>query len=111
MAVIARHGGPDPESRHDPRMSDDRTSTWLDSHRPQQAADTPPVDHPLWTLTKRDHRVNAVVRATPGGPEVRILLDGELWWSQVVRPATEDTLTALADAKHAELSAKGWASV
>lgn len=87
-------------------MTDDRDWSWL----PKPAAPAPvPVDHPLWTLTKRDHRVDAVVRATPGGPELRLLLDGELWWSQLVRPATEDALTALADEKRGEFVAKGWA--
>lgn len=68
------------------------------------------VEHPLWTLEKRDHLAAARVRATAAGPELRILIDGELWWSQQIRPATEDALRELADRKREEFKAKGWAA-
>jgi hypothetical protein len=63
----------------------------------------------LWQLTKGGHLAEARVRATPAGPELRLLIDDELWWSQVVRPATEDALTAAADLKREAFKAKGWA--
>lgn len=69
----------------------------------------PPSEHPLWTLTKAEHQAEARVRATPFGPELRILIDGELWWSQVFQPPTEDGMTAAADRKRDEFEAKGWA--
>ncbi len=50
----------------------------------------PPVEHLLWTLTKRTHQVEMRVRATPFGPELRIAIDGELWWSHMYRGATEE---------------------
>lgn len=68
-----------------------------------------PTEHPLWTLRKRAHQVEARVRATPAGPELRILIDGELWWSQVFQPPTEDALTVAAERKRLEFTAKGWA--
>ena len=86
-------------------MTDDRDWSWM--HRPQPVA-APPNEHLLWTLTKAGHRVEARVRARALGPELRILIDGELWWSQVVRPATDAAMTAAADQKHTEFGAKGW---
>lgn len=87
-------------------MSDDRDWSWL-----PPAAPAPPEaeEHPVWRLTKRGHYVDARVRVTPHGPELRILLDGDLIWSTVVRPPTEDTLTGVAETKRAEFEAKGWA--
>lgn len=76
-------------------------------HRPQPPAAVPD-EHHLWALTKAGRHVEARVRATALGPELRILIDGELWWRQVVRPLTDDALTAAADRKHGEFSAKGW---
>jgi len=86
-------------------VTDDRDWSWL--HRPTPAP-TAPVEHILWALVKRTHRVECRARWTPAGPELRILLDCELWWSQVVRPATEDAFTAAADTKRNEFEAKGW---
>ncbi len=70
---------------------------------------SPPVEHRLWTLAKAEHWAEARVRATPGGPELRILIDGELWWSQLFQPATEAGLTDAAERKREEFEAKGWA--
>ena len=66
-----------------------------------------PHEHRLWTLTKRDHLGECRVRATPFGPELCIYLDGELWWSHLYRRATEERLTAEADRKRDEFTAKG----
>ena len=87
-------------------MTDDRDWSWL-----PPAAPAPPTygEHPLWTLRKRDLQVEARVRATPAGPELRLLIDGELWWSQVFQPPTEEALTAAAERKRLEFTAKGWA--
>ena len=63
-------------------------------------------EHALWTLTKRDHRVEARARDTPGGLELRIVIDGELWWSRVC--PTIAVIQAEAETKHAEFLAKGW---
>lgn len=68
----------------------------------------PPVEHRLWTLAKATRQAEARVRATPFGPELRILVDGELWWSQLFQPATEDGMTAAAERKREEFEAKGW---
>lgn len=62
----------------------------------------------MWTLEKRGHQVQARVRTSSLGLELRIMLDGELWWSQVVRPATDDALTAAAEQKLEAFEAKGW---
>lgn len=86
-------------------MTDDRDWSWMPPSAPAAPA---AVEHPLWTLTKRTHQVEARVRATPAGPELRILLDGELWWSQVFQPPTEATLTAAAERKRGDFEAKGW---
>lgn len=87
-------------------MTDDRDWSWL--HRSTPAAPAA-VDHALWSLAKAGHRVDACTRATLAGPELRIAIDGELWWSQVVRPPTEAALTAAAEAKRRDFEAKGWA--
>lgn len=89
-------------------MSDDRDWSWLGPKHPAPREVDAPV-HALWSLTKRTHRVDCGVRATPSGPEIRINLNGELWWSRVYRGATEETLTAEADRKRDEFIAKGWA--
>lgn len=68
----------------------------------------PPSEHSLWTLTKADRRAEARVRATPFGPELRILVDGELMWSQLFQPATEAGMQDAAERKREEFEAKGW---
>ncbi len=68
----------------------------------------PPSEHGLWTLEKAGHQAEARVRATPFGPELRILIDGELWWSQMFQPPTEAGLHAAADRKRGEFTDKGW---
>lgn len=68
----------------------------------------PPTEHPLWTLAKAGHQAEARVRATAFGPELRVLIDGELWWSQLFQPATEEGMRAAADRKKDEFEAKGW---
>lgn len=68
----------------------------------------PPREHALWTLVKEGHRAEARIRETPFGPELRILIDGELWWSQAVRPPTVDAIESTAELKRLEFAAKGW---
>ena len=88
-------------------MTDDRDWSWMPPPAP-----APPVfaEHRVWMLTKRTHQAEARVRATPAGPELRILLDGELWWSQLFQPATEAGMTDVADRKRGEFLAKGWST-
>lgn len=87
-------------------MNDDRDFAWLGPKGAPAPADAP--EHLLWTLTKRDHRVECHVRATAGGPEIRISFDGELWWSHVYKGATEEILTVESDRKREEFLEKGW---
>lgn len=75
---------------------------------PPVAPPPPPEEHSLWQLTKAGHLAEARVRATPAGPELRLLINGELWWSQVVRPANEEALAAAADLKRNAFEVKGW---
>ena len=50
--------------------------------KPRNPAAIP--EHTLWTLRKDVRRVEARTRMTPIGPELRICVDGELLWSQVL---------------------------
>lgn len=86
-------------------MTDDRDWSWL--HGPAPVLPAMP-EHALWTLTKPGHTCAATVRATPWGPELRIAVDGELFWSHVYRDATEDVLTAAAEQKRVEFQSEGW---
>ena len=76
-------------------------------HRPQPPT-APIAEHHLWTLSKAGHHVEARARTTVLGPELRILIDGELWWSRVC--PTLAAIEVAADTKHAEFHAKGWAA-
>jgi hypothetical protein len=87
-------------------MTDDRDWSWL--HHPQPAA--PPVrEERLWALVKGARRAEATVRLTPAWPELRISVDGELFWSRVYRGAGDDLVEA-ADAKRLEFVDLGWAA-
>lgn len=68
------------------------------------------VEQPLWSRTKAGHRCAASVRATPWGPELRIAVDGELFWSRTYRHAAPHVFTAAVAAKEAEFEAEGWAA-
>ena len=48
------------------------------------------------------------MRQTPIGAELRIYLDGALWWSRVYRPGTGNVLAEEADRKRGEFLALGW---
>jgi hypothetical protein len=87
-------------------MTDDRDWSWL--HHPQPAA--PPVrEERLWALVKGARRAEATVRLTPAWPELRISVDGELFWSRVYRGAGDDLVEA-SDAKRLEFVDLGWAA-
>lgn len=64
------------------------------------------VDTPIWTLTKEGRAASAVVRISPGGPELRFLVDGELLWSMVLREP--GAVGRMAAEKRAEFEARGW---
>lgn len=77
--------------------------------RAQRDAQQPdaPHDRPLWVLVKPGRRVEAVVRTVAGvGDELRILVSGDLRWSQLFRD--DDALQAASIARRAELEAAGW---
>jgi hypothetical protein len=88
-------------------MTDDRDWSWLGrGGTPPPAA--PAADHFLWALEKPGHRVECRARHTPGGPELRIVIDRELWWSRLYRGAAPGELALGADTKRLEFEAKGW---
>jgi hypothetical protein len=68
----------------------------------------PAEEHPLWTLAKKGHQVRCTTRMTPGGPELRIYVAGELFWSRVYRDGQGDWLGEEAEKKRGEFEALGW---
>lgn len=75
-------------------------------HHAQPA--TPPVrEERLWALVKGARRAEGAVRVTPRGLELRIGVDGELFWSRVY--GRGDDLVEAAEAKRLEFTEKGWA--
>jgi hypothetical protein len=68
----------------------------------------PPSDIPLWTLSKRGHRVSCTMRVLEHGLELVLLLDGELHRSQLYTfTSNTDMYREAADAKVA-WQARGW---
>jgi hypothetical protein len=67
-----------------------------------------PDEHPLWALAKKGHQVRAATRMTPGGPELRIYVDDELWWSRVYRAGQGHWLGEEAEKKRGEFTERGW---
>lgn len=63
-------------------------------------------EHTLWRMTKGTRVVEARTRMVPLGPELRIWLDGELLWSQVLRDGRD--VGDLAAETRAAWCAKGW---
>ena len=59
-------------------------------------------------LTKKGHQVRATTRMTPGGPELRITVAGELWWSRVYRGGDGHLLGEESTKKRDEFAARGW---
>jgi hypothetical protein len=86
-------------------MTDDRDWSWL--QRPRPAA-SPVREERLWALVKGPRRAEGVVRVTPLGLELRIGVDGELFWSRVY--ARGDDLIEDAEAKRIDFTEKGWAT-
>lgn len=86
-------------------MSDDRDFSWVGRPRPEPP---PPVEHLLWFLEKRDHRVECRVRATEYGPDLRIVIDGELFWSRMFTRAALVEVQDAAEAKREEFETLGW---
>jgi hypothetical protein len=61
-------------------VTDDRDRTWLGAAAP------PAPTHPeylLWALVKGARRVECRSRELPHGAELRVGVDGELYWSRV----------------------------
>lgn len=58
----------------------------------------------LWTLVGHGRTVEARTRIVPLGPELRVYVDGELLWSQVIR---DGSLEALSADTRAHWAAKG----
>ncbi|MGE0363052.1 MAG: hypothetical protein AB7R67_20230 [Vicinamibacterales bacterium] len=85
--------------------ADDRDWSWL--RRPAPVLPASP-EHSVWALEKAGHTCAGSVRATPWGPELRVVVDGELLWSHVYRGATDDELTDAVDRKRAEFEQEGW---
>jgi hypothetical protein len=65
-------------------------------------------DNSLWALEKGGHRMECRVRASPFAAELRIVLNGELWWSNVYSGRPDTALEQVAESKRAEFEAKGW---
>jgi hypothetical protein len=76
------------------------------------ATPTPPPDEiPLWTLQKRGHRVECLMRVLEHGLDLVVLLDGELHRSQLYHfNSNTDLYREAADAKVA-WQARGWAEM
>lgn len=72
-------------------------------------------EHDLWRLTKRvaiptgdiTRVAEARTRMVPIGPELRIYVDGELLWSQVLRDGR--AVGDLSEEKRRDFTALGWA--
>lgn len=71
-------------------MSDDRFA-WLGS-RPRGPRPIPETS--LWTVERAGYLVEARRREVELGPELRVFLDGELLWTQVIRDGTLEQLSA-----------------
>jgi len=85
-------------------MTDDRDWSWM--HRPEPA---PPVrEERLWALVKGARRAEGAVRVTPRGLELRIGVDGELFWSRVY--GRGDDLVEAAEVKRTEFEQRGWSA-
>lgn len=72
--------------------------------KPRNPAAIP--EHTLWTLRKDVRRVEARTRMTPVGPELRICVDGELLWSQVLPDGR--AVGELAAEQRRALEGRGW---
>jgi hypothetical protein len=84
-------------------MTDDRDFSWLG----RTSAPNPSYpEHFVWALEKAARRTEARTRAVPNGVELRIYVDGELWWSRVVRDLA--ALESLADEQRLAFEGKGW---
>jgi hypothetical protein len=57
----------------------------------------PSREHPLWRLTKGARATEACARQVPVGTELRISVDGELFWSRVYRDGDGQLLGEKAD--------------
>jgi hypothetical protein len=74
-------------------------------------------EHSLWRLEKTVHVLKrqqtrfaeARTRMTPLGPEIRIYVDGELLWSQVLRDGRD--VGASSEEKRGDFLALGWSEV
>jgi hypothetical protein len=68
----------------------------------------PSLEHALWQLVKRGRTVAAVARQVPFGTELRISVDGELYWSRLYRDGHGHLLGEESDKKQGEFAALGW---
>ena len=76
--------------------------------RPQPAPRTIPEAH-LWTLSRGGHIVEARMRSTPLGPELRVYFDDTFLWSQVPRDGRD--FTVFVAERRASYEARGWRAV
>jgi hypothetical protein len=71
--------------------------------------DPPPIEHALWQLAKGSRTVAAVARQVPFGTELRISVDGELYWSRLYRDGHGHLLGEESEKKRGEFIERGWA--
>jgi hypothetical protein len=90
---------------HDPH---DRTWQTWDAPPPAPRPDPTYPEATLWTLTKDVRTAQAMVRRVPYGKELRFLVDGKLYESQLF-PADRDVLIhRRSDEKRREFLDLGW---
>lgn len=88
-------------------MTDDRDWSWLNRSAPAPTAG-PAAERRLWIVVKDARSAQAFVRDLPYGQELRIVMAGELLWSQLFRPGDAPTLTDVAATDLARFLARGW---
>jgi hypothetical protein len=86
-------------------MSDepfDTPGNKVEPHRPTpgRTIDT------LWTVRKDQHAMTCLIVEAPVGEELRVLVDGELYLSELHR--VHDGLVGRANTLHRALLARGW---
>jgi hypothetical protein len=67
-----------------------------------------PDDDVLWALEKAGQRLVCRVRTTRFATELRVMRDGEPWWSYVYSGKRDTAVEEVSEAKRAELEGQGW---
>jgi len=60
----------------------------------------------MWTLRKGGRTVETRICTTPGGPELRCYLDGELLWSRIV--CAPGRMGQIATERRLDFQSMGW---